>query len=69
MFAMTVLAPVKIGVATREGLTVAEPPLDLDAPITKYVRGFHPSNSFNKPITLRHILAHRSGIVREPSGP
>jgi CubicO group peptidase (beta-lactamase class C family)/D-alanyl-D-alanine dipeptidase len=40
--------------------------LDLDAPITKYLPNFHPTNRFNKPITLRHILAHRGGIVREP---
>src|SRR4051812_34558512 len=40
--------------------------LDLDAPITKYLPDFHPTNRFNKPITLRQILAHRSGVVREP---
>lgn len=40
--------------------------LDLDAPITKYLPSFHPTNRFSKPITLRHILAHRAGIVREP---
>jgi CubicO group peptidase (beta-lactamase class C family)/D-alanyl-D-alanine dipeptidase len=40
--------------------------LDLDAPITKYLPEFRPTNHFSEPITLRHILAHRSGIVREP---
>jgi D-alanyl-D-alanine dipeptidase/CubicO group peptidase (beta-lactamase class C family) len=40
--------------------------LDLDAPITKYLPNFHPTNRFNKPITLRHILAHHGGIIREP---
>src|SRR2546423_825436 len=40
--------------------------LDLDAPITKYLPDFHPTNHFDKPITLRHILAHRAGIIREP---
>lgn len=40
--------------------------LDLDAPITKYLPDFKPTNRFAAPITLRHILAHRSGIVREP---
>ncbi|HUS34941.1 MAG TPA: serine hydrolase domain-containing protein, partial [Verrucomicrobiae bacterium] len=40
--------------------------LDLDAPITKYLPNFKATNDFKKPITLRHILAHRSGIVREP---
>ena len=45
---------------------VAAGQLDLDAPITKYLPDFKPTNSFKKPITLRHILAHRSGIIREP---
>jgi len=40
--------------------------LDLDAPITKYLPNFHPTNRFSKAITLRHILSHRSGITREP---
>ncbi len=40
--------------------------LDLDAPLTDYLPGFHPENSFGKPITLRHLLSHRSGLVREP---
>jgi len=40
--------------------------LDLDAAITKYLPRFRPTNRFEKPITLRHILSHRSGIVREP---
>ncbi len=40
--------------------------LDLDAPITRYLSDFHPSNPFGKPITLRELMAHRSGLVREP---
>jgi len=40
--------------------------LDLDAPITKYLPNFHPMNRLAKPITLRHLLAHRGGVVREP---
>ena len=40
--------------------------LDLDKPITNYLANFRPTNEFKKPITLRHILAHRSGIIREP---
>ncbi len=39
--------------------------LDLDAPITKYLPSFQPHNSFNKPITLRQLMSHRSGLVRE----
>jgi serine beta-lactamase-like protein LACTB len=41
--------------------------LDLDAPVTKYLPDFKPINPFNtKPITLRQMMAHRSGLVREP---
>jgi serine beta-lactamase-like protein LACTB len=40
--------------------------LDLDAPVTRYLPDFHPANPFGKPITLRQMMAHRSGLVREP---
>lgn len=40
--------------------------LDLDAPITTYLPEFEPDNPFEKPITLRQIHSHRSGLVREP---
>lgn len=40
--------------------------LDLDAPVTQYLPGFKPGTRFNKPITLRHLMSHRSGLVREP---
>ena len=40
--------------------------LDLDAPIQKYLPDFRPENPFGKPITLRQLMAHRSGLVREP---
>jgi serine beta-lactamase-like protein LACTB len=40
--------------------------IDLDAPVQDYIPEFHPINKTDKKITLRHILAHRSGIVREP---
>jgi CubicO group peptidase (beta-lactamase class C family)/D-alanyl-D-alanine dipeptidase len=40
--------------------------LDLDAPVTDYVPDFHPQNPFGKPITLRELMSHRSGLVREP---
>jgi serine beta-lactamase-like protein LACTB len=41
--------------------------IDLDAPVTKYLPNFAPVNQFDdKPITLRHLMAHRSGLVREP---
>ena len=40
--------------------------LDLDAPITRYLPDFKPANPFGKPITLRRLMSHRSGLVREP---
>lgn len=40
--------------------------LDLDAPVSRYVADFHPHNPFGKAITLRELMSHRSGLVREP---
>jgi len=40
--------------------------LDLDAPVTRYLPDFRPINPFHKPITLRQLMTHRSGLVREP---
>src|SRR5262245_47309365 len=40
--------------------------LDLDAPITRWLPGFQPNNPYGVPITLRQMMAHRSGLVREP---
>src|SRR5262249_26551054 len=40
--------------------------LDLDAPVTKYLPGFAPKGRFEKPITLRQLMTHRAGLVREP---
>jgi CubicO group peptidase (beta-lactamase class C family)/D-alanyl-D-alanine dipeptidase len=40
--------------------------LDLDAPVTRYLLDFHPKNPFGKQITLRQLMSHRSGLVREP---
>jgi CubicO group peptidase (beta-lactamase class C family)/D-alanyl-D-alanine dipeptidase len=41
--------------------------LDLDAPVAKYVPDFKPVyKEGEKPITLRMLMAHRSGLVREP---
>jgi serine beta-lactamase-like protein LACTB len=40
--------------------------LDLDAPVTRYLPDFKPANPFGTPITLRQLMAHRSGLVREP---
>jgi len=40
--------------------------LDLDAPITRYLPDFHPRDPFGVPITLRALMTHHSGLVREP---
>ncbi len=40
--------------------------LDLDAPVTRYLPNFRPSNPFRKAITLKQLMSHRSGLVREP---
>ena len=39
--------------------------LDLDAPITKYLPDFKPANPFGGDLTLRMLMSHRSGLVRE----
>lgn len=39
--------------------------LDLDAPVTRYIPEFRPRNPFGKAITLRQLMSHRSGLVRE----
>ncbi len=40
--------------------------LDLDAPVQRYLPDFAPENPFGGEITLRQLLSHRSGLVREP---
>ena len=40
--------------------------LNLDAPVTDYLPDFHPENPFGTPITLRQLMSHRSGMLREP---
>ncbi|MGH8239620.1 MAG: serine hydrolase, partial [Steroidobacteraceae bacterium] len=40
--------------------------LDLDAPVTRYLPDFQPHNPSGKPITLRQLMSHHSGLVREP---
>ncbi|MGD0734405.1 MAG: serine hydrolase [Terracidiphilus sp.] len=40
--------------------------LNLDAPVMTYLRNFHPANPFGGEITLRELMSHRSGLVREP---
>lgn len=40
--------------------------LNLDAPVTRYLPGFHPANPFGGTITLRLLITHHAGLVREP---
>jgi CubicO group peptidase (beta-lactamase class C family)/D-alanyl-D-alanine dipeptidase len=40
--------------------------LDIDKPVQTYLPSFHPHNPFDAPITLRQLMVHRSGLVREP---
>ena len=40
--------------------------LDLDAPVTRYLPHFRPRNTSGKAITLRQLMSHRAGLVREP---
>jgi CubicO group peptidase (beta-lactamase class C family)/D-alanyl-D-alanine dipeptidase len=39
--------------------------LDLDAPVSRYLPEFSPRNPFGKPVTLRQLMSHRSGLARE----
>lgn len=39
--------------------------LDLDAAVTDYLPDFQPRNPFAAPITLRQLMSHRAGLVRE----
>lgn len=42
--------------------------VDLDAPVSRYLPEFHPHNPFNQAeVTLRQLMTHRAGLVREPS--
>jgi CubicO group peptidase (beta-lactamase class C family)/D-alanyl-D-alanine dipeptidase len=40
--------------------------VSLDAPVSTYIPDFHPHNPYGKPITLRQLMSHRAGLVREP---
>ncbi len=40
--------------------------LDLDTPVVEYLPEFRPKGEGVETITLRHLMAHRSGLVREP---
>jgi len=40
--------------------------LDLDAPVQRALPSFHPRNPFGGDITIRELMAYRSGLTREP---
>lgn len=40
--------------------------LDLDRPVVEFLPSFRPDNGFDREITLRQLMCHRSGLVREP---
>ncbi len=40
--------------------------IDLDAPVSDYIPDFHPQNPNGAAITLRELMSHRSGLLREP---
>ncbi|MBL8756718.1 MAG: beta-lactamase family protein, partial [Planctomycetes bacterium] len=56
----------KLFTATAAMVLVERGQLDLDAPVAKYLPDFAPANPFGTPVTVRHLLGHRGGIVREP---
>lgn len=45
---------------------VAAGKIDLDAPVQTYLPDFQPENPYDVPITLRQLMSHQSGLVREP---
>ncbi|MDH3222907.1 MAG: serine hydrolase [Gemmatimonadota bacterium] len=45
---------------------VEEGRLDLDVPVTTYLPDFRPRGDGAADISLRHLMSHRSGLVREP---
>lgn len=45
---------------------VEEGKVSLDAPITEALPDFTPRNPFDTPLTLRQLMSHLSGLVREP---
>ena len=40
--------------------------LSLDEPVSNYLPDFRPKNPFGTAITLRELMSHRSGLLREP---
>lgn len=43
-------------------MLVEEEKINLEDPIIKYIPEFSIKNNFNKQITVKHLLTHRSGL-------
>jgi len=56
----------KLFTATAAMVLVERGELDLDVDVRHYLPEFAPDNPFDAPITLRHLMGHRAGVVREP---
>lgn len=56
----------KLYTATAAMVLVEAGRLDLDAPIQQYLPEFVQQPAHHAPLTLRQLLGHRAGIVREP---
>ena len=41
--------------------------IDIDLPIQNYLPKFNPKNVYDKSITLRQLMSHRAGVLREPA--
>lgn len=55
----------KLFTATAAMVLAERGQLDLDAPVQQYVPEFAPRNPFGTAVTVRHLLGHRGGVVRE----
>jgi D-alanyl-D-alanine dipeptidase/CubicO group peptidase (beta-lactamase class C family) len=55
----------KLFTATLAVLLAEQGRLDLDAPVTDYLPDFAPETRYTTSVTVRHLLGHRAGLVRE----
>jgi D-alanyl-D-alanine dipeptidase/CubicO group peptidase (beta-lactamase class C family) len=55
----------KLFTATAAMVLVERGRLDLDAPVQRYLPELGPRNPFGGEVTLRQLLGHRAGVVRE----
>ncbi len=55
----------KLFTATAATVLAAQGRLDLDAPVQRWLPDFKPDNPFGGEVTVRRLLGHRGGLVRE----